>query len=493
MKMNKKNSPSVKVNFILSTAYQVMIFILPLITKPYFSRVLRPEGLGIYSYTQSYQTYFSMFAALGTMAYGTREIARARDDLERRTRLFWEIELMTVITSTICLGAWILFILAKEKYRIYYIVLTMGIFSTMFDISWFFNGLEEFKYTVSKNAFFKIVGVILLFIFVRSREDLPIYAGILIGSTMLGNLSMWLYVKRFTVPVDFKTLNIKPHFKETLIYFIPSIATSVYTVLDKTLIGLLTHNEAQNGFYEQTTEMVNMMKALTFTSLNNVLGARISYLFENKQYQEIKERIRLSINYILYLGIGMCFGLMAVASRFVPWFYGPGYDEVATMLQLMSPIVVVIGISGCLGTQYFTPSGKRKLSARFIIAGACINLVLNLILIPRFLGNGAIAASLAAELLITSLYLRHCDGYLTLSILWKDGWKKLAAGLVMMGGIFLVDPLIGSNKLAVLIEVPLGVLIYFGMTFLLRDQFLLDFILGRMLKGILGKLRRKKS
>lgn len=489
--MSKKNSPSIKLNFILSTAYQVMIFILPLITKPYFSRVLRPEGLGIYSYTQSYQTYFSMFAALGTMSYGTREIARARDDLEKRSRLFWEIELMTVITSTICLGAWILFILFNEKYRIYYIVLTMGLFSTMFDISWFFNGLEQFKYTVSKNAFFKIAGVILLFIFVRTKEDLPIYAAILIGSTMLGNLSMWLYIRRFTAPVDFKGLKILPHFKETLIYFVPSIATSVYTVLDKTLIGLLTGNEAQNGFYEQTTEMVNMMKALTFTSLNNVLGARISYLFENKKYEEIRERIRLSVNYILYLGLGMCFGLMAVSPRFVPWFYGPGYDEVAVMLRLMSPIVVVIGVSNCLGSQYYTPSGKRKLSAKFIIAGACANLAMNLILIPRLMGNGAIIASLAAELLITVLYLRRCDGYLTVSQLWQDGWKKLLAGLVMLACILLIDPAITSDKWAVLIEVPLGVLIYFALTWLLKDRFLMDFILGRMLKGIIGKLKHR--
>ncbi|MGX8688047.1 MAG: flippase [bacterium] len=489
--MSKKNSPSIKLNFVLSTAYQIMIFILPLITKPYFSRVLRPEGLGIYSYTQSYQTYFSMFAALGTMSYGTREISRARDDMERRSRLFWEIELMTVITSTVCLGAWILFILLNEEYRIYYIVLTMGILSTMFDISWFFNGLEQFKYTVSKNAFFKIAGVILLFIFVRTKEDLPIYAAILIGSTMLGNLSMWLYVGRFTTRVDFRKLKILPHFKETLIYFVPSIATSVYTVLDKTLIGLLTGNRAQNGFYEQTTEMVNMMKALTFTSLNNVLGARISYLFENKKYGEIKERIRLSVNYILYLGLGMCFGLMAVSSRFVPWFYGPGYDEVATMLKLMSPIVVIIGVSNCLGSQYYTPSGKRKLSAKFIVAGACTNLVMNLILIPRLLGNGAIVASLAAELLITVLYLRHCDGYLTPAQLWQDGWKKLLAGIVMMGCILVIDPMIASNKVAVLVEVPLGVMVYFGLTWLLKDRFLMEFILGRMLKGIISKLKRR--
>lgn len=116
---------------------------------------------------------------------------------------------------------------------------------------------------------------------------------------------------------------------------------------------------------------------------------------------------------------------------------------------------------------------------------------MNLILIPRLMGNGAIIASLAAELLITVLYLRHCGGYLTVSQLWQDGWKKLLAGVVMLACILMIDPMIASDKAAVLIEVPLGVLIYFAVTWILRDRFLMDFILGRMLKGIIGKLKHR--
>ena len=187
------------------------------------------------------------------------------------------------------------------------------------------------------------------------------------------------------------------HFHETLIYFIPSVATSVYTVLDRTLIGTITNNRAENGFYHYTMQIINIMKALTFSSLNMVLGSRIAYLFAEEKYDEIKERIRDSINYILFMGIGICFGLIGVSGRFVPLYLGPGYDRVVTMLVLMSPIVVIIGVSNCLGSQYYTPSGNRKLSAKFIIIGAIVNLTLNLILIPRFWGYGAIVASLIAE------------------------------------------------------------------------------------------------
>ena len=459
--------PSLKKNIAISTIYQVLLIILPIITAPYVARVLGPEQSGIYDYTNSIQTYFAMFAALGTASYGAREIARVRNDAVQRSILFWEIELMTVMTSAACIAVWFVFIAFTSQYKVIYLVLTMGLFSTMFDISWFFAGMEQFKYTVTKNAACKLIGVALMFMFVKKQEDLLLYIIIITASTMLGNLSMWLYVPRFITKVDFKTLRFKKHFHETLIYFIPSIATSVYTVLDRILIGVITKNKAENGCYHYTMQIINMMKALTFSSLNMVLGSRIA---------------RDSINYILFMGIGICFGLIGVAGRFVPIFLGAGYDRVITMLQLMSPIVVVIGVSNCLGSQYFTPSGNRKLSAKFIIIGALVNLTLNLILIPRFWGYGAIVASLIAETVITVLYFRYCSGYLTMDTFIREGWKKLIAGIVMLAVIKLIDRVITSNAAALVVEVAAGFTVYCVMILALRDTFISEIVLGKILK-----------
>ena len=474
--------PSLKKNIAISTVYQLLLIILPLITAPYIARVLGPDQSGIYDFTTSIQTYFSMFAALGTATYGAREIARVRNDITRRSVLFWEIELMTVMTSTACIVVWFVFIALTTRYRIYYLVLTMGILSTMFDISWFFAGMEQFKYTISKNAICKLAGVALMFIFVREQDDLLIYVIIMTASTMLGNISMWLYVPRFIEKVDFKKLTFRRHFHETLIYFIPSIATSVYTVLDRTLIHVITQNKAENGYYHYTMQIINMMKALTFSSLNMVLGSRIAYLFAEEKYDEIKGRIRDSINYILFMGLGICFGLIGVAPRFIPIFLGPGYDRAITMLTLMSPIVVIIGISNCLGSQYYTPSGNRRLSARFIIIGALVNLILNLILIPRFWGYGAIVASLIAETVITVLYFRFCQGYLTMHTLFAEGWKKLAAGIIMLAVIRAVDSFIAPDLIALALEVLLGFSVYCLAIAVLRDTFLSEIVFGKIIK-----------
>jgi O-antigen/teichoic acid export membrane protein len=474
-KKQKSSEPSVRLNFVMSMAYQVLVVILPMITAPYVARVLGADKSGIYSFTASYQTYFSMFAALGTVSYGSREIARNRKDRPLRSKLFWEIELMTVLTSTISIVAFIAFIASRDRYQIYYIPQIMAILAVMFDISWFFTGIEEFRYIVTKNAVFKLLGAVMIFALVHKPDDLLIYIIILSASTMLGNMSMWIHMPRFLDPVDFRTLTIRRHLKETLVYFIPSVATSIYTVLDKTLIGEITRNEAENGNYDKVVQIINIMKALTFTALNSVLGARISFLFAEKKYDEIRRRIETSINYILFMGLAIGFGLAGVAPRFIPWFLGPGYDRSVMMLIMMSPIVVIIGVSNCLGSQYYTPSGKRAQSARFIIAGSVVNLILNLILIPRFWGYGAIAASLIAELTITILYITFAGESFHPFVLVRDGWKKLIAAALMFAAVRLIDPYFNSNFIALVCEVCLGGAIYIAVQFILRDTFMTGF------------------
>jgi len=292
--------PSVRKNYIYRLFYELLILITSLITAPYVSRVLGADGVGVYSYTSSIMSYFTLFAALGTVSYGAREIAQHRDDQQASSKLFWEIELMTVFTSSVCIVAWIVVILVSTNYRPYFLALLPLLFGTMLDISWYFTGYENVKNIVIRNSLCKIAGIVALFLFVREKSDLTLY--ILLNSliTLIGNLSMWTYLPRMLTKVDFHTLRFKCHLKETMVYFVPTIATSIYTVLDKTLIGVITQDEYQNGYYEQANKIINLVKSLVFTAVNSVVGARMSYLFSKDMQDEIHRRITRSMDFIFF-------------------------------------------------------------------------------------------------------------------------------------------------------------------------------------------------
>ncbi len=467
---------SIKKNFLYSNIYQVISVITPFITAPYLSRVLGAEAIGIQSYTSSINTYFTMFVALGTMSYGAREISRCRNEEQKRSKIFWEIEILTLVSALICICVWLILAFQSKEYGIYYFILTLCLISTAFDISWFFTGLEQFRLIVVRNTIFKLVGVVCLFLFIKSSDDLLRYMMINSLTMLASTLTFWPYLKRFIVKVPIKELKIIPHLKNTFVYFIPTIATSVYTILDKSLLGWLTANHTEIGYYQQAEKIINIAKSVVFTSINSVVSVRISYLFVENKMEEVIRRIHFSMNYILFMGIGCMFGLIGVAKNFVPLFFGSGYDGVVWLLYLFSPIVVIIGISNCLESHYYTPVGKRAQSNRFLLIGSVVNLALNLILIPRFLAYGAAVASVFAEIVITTCYLIHCSTVLTVVMLLKIAWRKMLAGIWMLLSVFAVELLELHRIVALMIQIILGAVIYILGLLLLKDRWMIQLV-----------------
>lgn len=483
--------PSLKKNSVYRILYEVLKVVTPFITAPYIARVLEADGVGNYSYTHSIITYFMLFAALGTVGYGTREIAQSRDDKEKASKLFWEIEILSIITTCVCLVVWIGFIIFTTEFKLLYIALTPFLLSTLFDISWFFTGYEKIKDIVVRNSIIKILGVVALFVFVKSKEDLWKYCLINSMVMLLGNLSMWFYLPKMLAKVNFREIRLGHHFHETLIYFIPAIAISIYTYLDKTLIRLITQDAYQNGYYEEASKILGIVNSVAFMAVNSVMGARTSYLFANNKTDEIKEKIRHTVDFVYLIGFGAVFGLLGVARRFVPLFLGPNYDQVVPLLSVMTPLIVIIGTSNCLGSLYYTPSGQRKKSAKIIVLGAITNLCLNLLLIPRFGAYGAIIASIAAESLITIIYVQLSAGFLKWGTVAILSYKRIIAGVLMFVAVYITGRwLTISDIYVIIIQIVFGLAIYGTVLLIERDTMAYELI-DICKNVIVGKLKKR--
>lgn len=469
--------PSIKRNFIYRIMYEVLTIATPLITMPYVSRVLGVEGIGIYSYTLSCVSYVIMFSILGTNLYGIRAIANYRENKIKYSKVFWEIELITVITTSICILFWISVIFFTTNLKIYFLVLTPALLSSLFDISWFYTGHEKLGYALLINAIFKIFGVILIFFLIKEKDDLTVY--ILINSLIMlaSNLSMWIFLPKFLVRVNIKTLKIWCHFKETLVYFIPTVAISIYAIFDKTLIGLITNDVVQNGCYEQASKILGIANTLSSYALNNVMLARMSFLFSEYKYKEAQAKIKTSMNLILFLSIGSMFGIIGIAEDFVPLFFGSGFTPVINLLYLMSPLIVIIGISNCLERQYYIPIGKTRKSTKIMIIGALVNLCLNLILIPIFEAKGAVIGSIGAETLIALLFVKFNNSYITFNYLLKKCIKKIFAAIIMLFTIkFLSYCKVFDGTPFILFEILIGICCYLFVLYVLKDSAILNLI-----------------
>lgn len=459
---------SLKRNYIYNVSFQIFSLLTPLITTPYVSRVLGADGVGTYSYIHSIATYFALFAALGLSSYGLREVSRVRDNRRRASRLFYELTIMRLATTLISFLAYFLFIVATGSDMKLYLAMSFVILTVGADCTWFFQAMENFKSLVIRNFLVKFLSIACIFLFVRSENDLILYTVIQTGCIFVSNLVLFPQLKQWLVPVSWRRFRFRRHMKETLVYFIPTIATSVYTVLDRTMIGVITHDMTENGFYEQAHKIVNILLTV-ITSLNVVVGVRTSYLFGQNKEEEIRGHIRDTFRFMYMIAFPMCAGLIACADLFAPEFFGVEYTAVAPMLKMFAPLLFIIGTSNVLGTLYLTPSGQRARSNRAIIAGACTNLVLNLLLIPRFGGTGAVIASVLAELVISGLYLWFSHAFIS-------AWQLLGMALrygVFAGIMFIPTYLLGeilpARATTTLVQIAAGVVVYAALLILCRD------------------------
>jgi len=330
-------------NYLYNLSYQILTMFLPLIITPYISRVLGAKNIGIYSYTLSVTTFFILFGSLGVALYGQREIAYHQNNKMKYSYIFWEVFILRCISMVISLGIYYFtFGIGNNEYNIYYQILMLEIIGNIIDISWFFQGLEEFKKIILRNTLIKLISLLLIFIFVKRAEDLVIYFFIYVGSTFFGNLSLWLYIPQKIEKISLNKIRVGRHLKSTIALFIPQIAAII-------------NNKEEVGFYEQTQKIVKMLLTI-ISSLGIVMMPRIANTFAMGEKEKVQKYMKKSFNMVFFLGFPLVFGTIVISDAFVPFFFGEGYDKVKLIMKVMSPIILFIGLSGVNGTQYLLPT-----------------------------------------------------------------------------------------------------------------------------------------
>lgn len=459
-----------------------------MITTPYIARVLGANGIGTYSYTMSIATYFILFGSLGINLYGQREIAYVQDNKQKRDRIFSEIFILKVITMSIATILFLIFFANSGEYSIYYKILTFELIANIVDISWAYQGVEEFKRIAIRNISIRLVSVALMFTLIHNSNDTWIYVSIYVLTTFFGNLSLWIGHKKY-IQLKSSEVNAWHHIKPAIALFIPQVAIQVYVVLDKTMLGSILNDMNEVGYYEQSQKIIKIMLTL-ITSIGIVMLPRIAKTFANNNHEQIKKYMRKTLSYIYTFSIPLMFGLIAAAHHFVPFFFGPGYEKVILIMSLMSVIILPISLSNVLGVQYLLPTKKQREYTISVVAGAIINLALNFALIYHHKALGATIATIVAEFSVTSIQLYFVRNDLEIDKILKASLKYFVAGFVMFLMCALIGFIIQENTISLFTQVVVGAIVYFSTLIILKDEFVLNIINDYFLKRI--KVHRKK-
>lgn len=482
----KKNN--VIKNYLYNLSYQILAIVIPLITTPYLSRVLGAENIGIYSYTLSITTYFILFGSLGVAMYGQREIAYFQDNIEKRSKTFWEIFIMRGITLAFSTIIFYFSFCIRGQYQVYYKILILEIFANFIDISWYFQGLEEFKKTVLRNMLVKLISVILVFILVKKANDLNKYFLIYVFSNVIGNLSLWIYLPKFIRKIKILDLQILKHVKPTIMLFIPQIAIQIYTILDKTMIGIIVSDKSEVGYYEQAQKMIKLLLTIA-TSFGMVMMPRVAATFAKGNNKQVQEYMNKSISFISLITFPLMFGIISISYKFVPIFYGNGYEKVAPLLCIISPIIIFIGFSSIIGNQYLLPTKQQGKYTFSVIIGAIVNFILNLILIKLLKSFGASIATVIAEFVVTFTQFVLVRKEISIFNVIKSIYKYIIASIIMFMISICLGYFIKNNLISIIVQVISSILVYLVVILLVKDKMVFEGI--NMIKNKFLKVKEK--
>ncbi|MDM8244394.1 oligosaccharide flippase family protein [Limosilactobacillus vaginalis] len=444
-------------NYLYNVGYQLLAIILPLITSPYISRVLLPKGVGIFTYTYSVSQYFVLIAGLGISLYGSRQIAYVKNNSEKISKTFFEIIIVEILAVVLTLMLYVVFILIYRRYSIYFFSQSFYIISVLFDISWFYMGLEDFQKIVLKNSLVKLSTAVCIFVFVRNYTDLNKYILILSLGTLLGNLTFWPYLRHMIVRIKFSHLTPIKHLKPALFLFVPQIAIQFYTQLDKIILGAMGKEDAA-GFYNYSDGIIRMALTLV-TSVGTVMLPHVATAYSKGENDKVKEMVKKSFKFVSFLSIGIAFGIASISIEFGPFFYGNDYEPVGKVMLLEAPAIVPIAWASVIGNQYLIPTKQTNTYVMSVLYGAFINLILCIPLILKLGLYGAMLITVVSEGVVTGYQMIKVRKQLQICDMLKETYRFFLVGFIMFLVIF---TLMIHKKLSILL---LTIIVFCGASF----------------------------
>ena len=459
---------SVTENIFFNMLYQVLVTVLPILTTPYIARTLGLHSNGIHSFTESIVTYFIIFGAIGTSLYGIRKIAYVRDNEEELARVTKEIISLRLCLMLATLAVYIPLLCINNEYSLIYRIHIINIVANGLDITWFYQGVEDFKKVTLRNLFVKFLFVACLFIFIREPNDLPWYVSLTVISSLLGNLIMIFYLPQY---INLKIGKVKKpfsHLKPSLLLFLPQAMNYVYVLIDRSMLGWMINTD-NVGLYDQAQRLVRMVTGI-LQSVGYVMMARVANQKMSNDKEGIAVYARKSVNFNLFIAFPALFGILGVADDFIPFFLGEEYVGSAPILKILSLLIFFTSMNSLLGIQFLIPLGKEKAYTLATTGGAIVSVAGNLLLIPIFGVYGSAIACIVAEMTVFLISYWNLRDMFRVRTILKDNYKILIGAALMFAAVRLISLIDVHIVVKLMLELMGGAGLYFAIAFLTKNE-----------------------
>lgn len=419
---------SLKQNFLMNAILTMSNFIFPLITFPYVSRILLPEGMGKVTFAASVISYFSMFAQLGIPVYGIRACAKVREDKKKLSQTAHELLIINIAMSAFCYASFGVLLFYVPKFReekALFLITSLTILFNTIGMEWLYKALEQYTYITIRSIVFKFVALAAMFALIHSKTDYVIYGAISIFASSASNIMNFFNSRKFIFLKSCGKYDFKQHLPPVLVFFAMSCATTVYTHLDVVMLGFMS-TDTDVGYYNAAIKIKVILVSIV-TSLGHVLLPRLSYYIQNNMTEEFRNITDKAVNFIVVLAAPLTVYFMLFAREGIFFLSGREYVGSVLPMQILMPTLLLIGLSSLMGLQILVPLGREKTVLYSEVMGAGVDLLINSLTIPRFASVGAAAGTLTAEAVVW--LFQFC----ALKSVVIPSYKKIRYPIILLG------------------------------------------------------------
>ena len=472
-----RSGVSLRTNLIFNAIDQVIVVFTPLVIAPKLSRIFGSDYLGLKSYTFSIVYYFAIFGLLGLDMYGQRKIAIEKDDIAKRSQTFWTIFSAKLVLCFISLLLYTMYynMFSSSSFeKTVFACWSFYLIREMINPIWFLQGMERFKFLSIFNIMSQISYLVLTFVFITEKAKLPLYILFYTCVPLFISICYLPVVFKNVVPCKVKVWDAISIVKKSIVFFIPTVAIAVYSMVDKTMLGAFDKSMVSTGLYEAAEKLVKVALAFSTASFT-IIRTRMSYLYGKNDNRLYDSYCKTFISLSMLLCFPIMFGVIGISKDFVPIFFGPGFEAVIKLSYVFSLVIPCLTLSGLMQAIFIFPYGLQKEMNIYYCFILATNVFMNVILINRYDTLGAIIASICTEFLLACILVVKARKDIPVSHIFKVSIKYFIAALAMLGMIISFSLYVSCNPiLKIIAEVFIGCVSYFLFCIILRDSFVID-------------------
>lgn len=454
-------------NIVYQSFFQLVKILVQILTVPIVSKALGPDNVGLYKFSNSIVGYFVLFAGLGIVLYGQRQIALYKDDKDKLQKTFCEIETLSIIVTSLSFIVYLV-ICFIFSFPIVFIIQAISIVSVLLDVSWFFMGIEDFKLPSLRSTLISISTFICIILFIKNEHDLYLYIMIVVGGTFLSQLVMWPFL---LTKISFRMVPIRnafKHLKGAISFFLPTVAITFYTTMNITILGFFSTN-AMVGYYSNALVLSTIVTTM-ITTIDTVMLPKITNLYQLDNKNKILGILQTTLNIPFYFTIPAYFGVVLISEKLVPWFMGDDFLFVVKIIPYLSLLIILKPIGLGISRQYLLPIGRIKEYNFTLVLAAAVGLISNLIFIPLFGIWGAIFTSVFAELVVVVSRMIPFLKETGFKYRYLDFIYYSTSAVIMYGVTYVITLNWRANIFTTILQILIGALIYLLVTTILKKN-----------------------